>query len=375
MDSEELSIGQIKSLRLVHFYHIVKDDESIPAVMVYYDRDKVVNLCMLDKNYDRLVEKIWEIYEAEKDTNWIILDDYSKNILDSAMAKEDVAYDRITEGYMPIDEPLCHHKGYAKTAVIPVVKYVIEQLYGMTEQKVLWNRMFRDWFGQGDLSATVGDRRMVFPYRMQCLEAGTYQVDTGNVLKDNDKLSIGICFKKNGIAISLKSSLVKGFINYNLIDTRLICIADITLEGKRVCNISDVINESSSAVSDSVANITRVIAQGNGSRHIWKLPWGQELVLQYSASENGVGSVKDGTVSFVTITEEHNLVFSLSYRDIDIKNQVNYTIFNYALDIYENKVAKGYSQMHFYDMGYGSRGYYKSRLAGKYYKAEERVME
>ena len=62
MNNRELAIAGIKSLRMVHFYQINKDNESIPAVMAYYDKDKLINLCVLDEDYERLLIYTFYIY-------------------------------------------------------------------------------------------------------------------------------------------------------------------------------------------------------------------------------------------------------------------------------------------------------------------------
>jgi len=375
MENEELAIGQVKSLRLVHFYHIIRDSESVPAVMIYYDRDKVLNLCRLDKYYDKLLEKIWKVYKAEKNANLIITDEYSKAILDQALAEENIEYDKMTEGYAQMLEPLCHHAGYMKGIVVPVLKYVITQLYELSETKILWNPVSRDWFGKGDLAATVGDKRQVFPYRVICPEAGTYLVHVGNIFKKGNTLAVGIDYKKSGVDITFNSETypVEGYINHEFQGNELYRTADVSINKKRVHNSSNPVKKAEAVqVSDNVKQILNTI---NSDSATWMLPWGQEIALNYQSEVKENVTEIDGTVSYVTSDDRESIIYSVSYRDIELVDQVNYTIYNFAMDMYEDKGVNGYCQMHFSDVGYGAVGYYKSYLAGKYFKAIERVME
>ena len=367
MDNRELSIEKINSLRSVHFYHIYKDDQSIPAVMIYYDKDKVLNLCLLDEFYEKLLQKIWEVYEQEKDKNLIIIDEPSKWILENALLGDTKDYSEMIQNCTKIDEAVYNHRGYMNEIVLPVVKYLIEQLYGLTKQNILWNPVFRDWFGNGELSATIGDSRQVFPYKILCIREGIYEVEIGNVLTKSNKLTVSIAYKKSGVEIVLKSDKYKidGSIKY-ILDHELVCIADISIDDKQVYTCAQK-QECTPAKTDLTKQMANVFGDKPYSEYI--LPWGQTFVFTYEDGSYGDVVTTDGISAFVVKSDLSEYAYVMSYHDTVSKDKLNYTIYNYGIDIY--KRGDNSRQLHFCEMGYSARGCYKSAIAGDYYITED----
>lgn len=339
MDNTELAIEEIKGLRMVHFYHIIKDNEFIEAVLAYYDKDKVINLCVLDKHYEKLLDRLWNLYEAEKDCNRIIMDDYSKQILEKSAEYDIEQYKNLTSGYSQIDEPMFPQSGYMKAYIVPVIRFVVNQLYVMSGQEPMWNPIGRDWFGSGEISAHCGDKKQIFPYRIKIVSEGLYSVDIGNVLMTGNNLNISIRYSEKGIELILLSTKhpMEGSIKYIFTNENLVCIADVSVEGKKVfSNVSPV---------DKLDN----------QAGVWKLPWEQVIRKTNSLIEYNY-SCNDCDYSFV-----------ISYKDISANDKINYTIYNYAMSVFKSKRSDTRTQIHFCDLGYGTRGYYKANLEGKYF--------
>ena len=367
MDNRELAIEKINSLRSIHFYHIYKEDQSIPAVMIYYDKNKILNLCLFDEHYEKLLQKIWEVYEQEKDNNFIIIDEPSKWILENALLGKTDTYEKVVQNCEKIDTAIYNHRGYMSKIVVPVVKYVIEQLYGLTEQDILWNPISRDWFGTGEISATIGDAKQVFPYKILCIREGVYDVEIGNVLAASNKLSVSIVYTKSGVEISLHSDKYKvdGSIKY-ILDHDLVCIADIRLDGKLVFTCSD----KQECVNADISAIPRAeIVFENKECNEYLLPWGQKMIFAYTDGGQNDVSTTDGITAFWNDLDRDEYLYAVSYHDTVSKDKLNYTIYNYALDMYKSGLNE--RQLHFCEMGYNARGSYKSLIAGDYYVARD----
>lgn len=362
MDNRELAIEKICSLRNIHFYYIYKDDKSIPAVMVYYDKDKVINLCELDKHYEKLLQKIWEVYEIEKDKNYIIVDQLSKQILDNVLSTDIGVYNSVLSDCQKIEQPIYNHKGYMKEMIIPITKYVIEELYGLSEQDFLWNPISRDWFGVGEISATIGNDKCVFPYRISCMREGYYNVEVANVMKHGNKLEIGIVYKESGIEIAISGQIYKieGTIKY-IVDRELVCLADIKIDGKQVYTCHD-------RLLCENANPEKYILPGCAIDDSWKeyiLPWGEVLLFSCKDLEQDEFILTDGMTAYVSNEDATEHQYIISYKNTVSKDKMSYTIYNYSLDIYKRGANE--KQIHCCDLGFNSRGYYKTELLGSYY--------
>ncbi len=337
MDNGEMAISQIKSLRMVHFYHIVKDNDYIDAVLAYYDKDKVINLCVLDKHYERLIDKIWNVYEQEKDSNQIILDDYSRKVLEGTLTYDICQYENLTKGYEKLDTPVFPQNGYMSNYVVPIMRFILNQLYVMTGQEITWNPVGRDWFGTGEISAHCGGKKTLFPYKITMMREGSYSVDIGNVLTMGNKLNLGIAFNEEGIELVIHSDKypIYGSIKYLFAEDAMICIADIMIEGKRV--FSD----------------TSKVEKEQESR--WKLPWGQ------------IVTKTDSLVEYSFSNDEIDCSYVISFDEIKPDDRITYTIYNYVMSVFKSKRTDSRTQIHFCEMGYRTRGYYKANLEGRYY--------
>ncbi len=337
MDNGEMAISQIKSLRMVHFYHIVKDNDYIDAVLAYYDKDKVINLCVLDKHYEKLLDKIWNVYEQEKGSNQIILDDYSRKVLEGAVTYDISHYENLTKGYVKIDTPVFPQNGYMNNYVVPIMRFILNQLYVMTGQEIIWNSFGRDWFGTGEIAGHCGEKKTLFPYRITMMGEGKYSVDIGNVLMSGNKLNIGMVFNEEGIELVIHSDKypVQGCIKYLFAEDAMVCIADIMIEGKRVFSDTSKVEEEQ-------------------ERH-WRLPWGQ------------IATKVDNLVEYSFSNDEIDCSYVISFDEIKPDEKITYTIYNYLMSVFKSKRTDSRTQIHFSEMGYRTRGYYKSNLEGSYY--------
>lgn len=367
MNNRELAIAGIKSLRMVHFYQINKDNESIPAVMAYYDKDKLINLCVLDEDYERLLDKILDVYDEEKDSNGLLVaDPYSKFILDRAYNQDIGKYQNITEGASEVSSPLYEHKGYMGDTVVPVIKYIIDELYGMTGQKLVWNPLAKDWFGTGELSAINGERRIHFPYKITCVREGLYQIYVGNVLTTGNRMSLVIKYGEKGIEIELKSSQYKieGSINYLVVEDQLRCIADVKIDGKQAYISNDSCQKENCKISEKMMNrLDRIMP----SKVAWTLPWGAVLLFDKNVKEENGFKEAECIVAVVSNADKNEHLYCLSYKELWSDKYVTYTIGDYALDMIIDNREDGHTQIHFCDMGYEARGFYKSKLANRFF--------
>lgn len=366
MDNRELAIAGIKSLRMVHFYQLIKDNESIPALMAYYDKDKLINLCILDEHFDKLLDKVLEVYARERGTGFLVADEYSDYILKSSVAQDTEVYNRLTGGCSEVKSPLYEHRGYMGDIVTPAVMFVIDELYGMSGQKLTWNPLKKDWFGTGEMSAMNDERMIHFPYRIICVREGLYRIETGNVLQNGNKMTIVLKYGRKGIEIEVKSSLypVEGSINYMVSEESLVCVADVKIAGKQAYISNDPIMSSDITLSEKIRERVNGLMP---ERKNFLLPWGAKLLYQRKENTAGEFMEAECVIAYLAEADKGEYIYCMAYKDLWSDRQTGYSISDFALDMIIDNRVDGHTQLHFCDMGYESRGYYKDKLENHFF--------
>lgn len=372
MDDVEVDIRAIKNLKLVHFYHILKEGKIVPAAMVHYNSDKMMNLCVLDKHYDEFIAQLFMVYENESDRDEIIMDEYSRAILDRAIFVETGFYDEYLKQLTMLDKPLYYHQSYMPYIVVPLIKYVIRELYGITGKKIEWNPVLSSWFGKGTLSATATEGEETFPFVLTAVEVGKYNARIGNFFTLKDYLEMQITFDYSGIKIRAISNGagVDARIEYmiNPDNSKVVCSSNVILKDRTV--YSDQTQLEKSPVWTDTSKLDQLMGFDNQNTDYYKLPWGQYLVVENKVVSELQTDTNYVKIAFVTKSDERNNGFVISYNTIKNPSQgAEYTIFNFAADIFEEKIFGKDVQVYFDSLGFRSRGYYKAHLADRYFSA------
>lgn len=373
MDDAQVDIQAIKKLKMIHFYHVVKDGDVLAAAMAHYDSDKVMNLCVLDKHYDEFIAKLFMVYEAEPDKDDIIVDGYSKAILGRAVSADIGYYDEYLKQLTELEQPLYYHQSYMPYVVVPIVKYLIKELYGITGKKIEWNNIENTWFGRGTLRATASDGEETFPLVLTAKAVGKYEIRVGNFFDLKHMLEIKLDFDYKGIKINAVSegAGVDAKVEY-LINTdarRVISDSQISLNGKVVYSNNEPVDGCNRWADNSKLDAITEFAEANTT--YFKLPWGQYLVLENVKDVGEATLVEKVRVGYITKTDERNNGLVISYDAISsIEGKAKYSIFNYAADIFEEKIYGEELQVYFDSLGFNSRGYYKTKMADRYFKMQ-----
>jgi len=375
MDDVEVDICAIKNLKLIHFYHVLKEDKCIPAVMVHYDLDKMMNLCVLDKHYDELVAQVFMVYESSDNKDEIIMDHYSRSIIDKAISADTGYYKKYLKRLAELDKPLYYHQSYMPYIVVPVIKYVIEQLYSITGKKIQWNPIESSWFGKGTLSATAVNGEETFPYVLTQEEVGKYSVRVGNFFTLKDSLDMQIIYDHSGISINAHSNGagVEASIAYAIDDDsdQISVTSNVILKDKTVFSDNSMIAKGEKW--SNTEKIETLLGFDNENSDYYQLPWGQYLLYENDRETDETTDTKNVKIGYVTVTEERNNGFVISYNSIsNPKQKSEFMIFNFATDIFEEKIFGEDIQVYFDPLGFRSRGYYKANMADRYFKMKDK---
>lgn len=370
MDDVEIDISAIKTLKLIHFYHVLKEGKVIAAAMAHYNNDKVMNLCVLDKHYDEFVSSIFMVYENAANKDEIIVDDYSKSILDRAVSADTGYYKEYLKQLKEMETPSFYHQSYMPYIAVPVIRYVIKELYGITGKKIDWNPIDNSWFGRGTLSATADEGEATFPFVLTAIGTGRYNVRIGNFFTLRDSLEMKITYDHTGIHIEADSTgaEIKAKIDFtaDIDNERIVETSEVSLNGKKV--YSDVAELPVVSIWEDISKMDGLLKLNEGEAKFYKLPWGQFIFLDIKKTVEPETDNQYIKIGYVTRNKERNNAFAFSYDKIkNPKADASYMIFNYAMDVFEEKIFGEVVQVYFDPLGFRSRGFYKANLADRYF--------
>lgn len=368
MDNVELDVVAVKDLRMIHCYNLAGENGPVPGVMVYYGKDKVINLCQLDKCYDQLLSKVIERYEKEKDSHPIIIDDRTRNILEDICKKNDSYYTNLIEGYEEQALAICSHKGHIKNMLIPLLQFIINDLYSLEGKILEWNPISKEWYGRGELVALLNGDKKIFPYVVKQACEGDYDIVVSNLLKQFSETRLHIVYGKRGIEITVESlsNNINGKMGYILDadNSSLIYQVEIYQADKLVCHQDKEIV--SQDVTKEETDIYRLLDKIFTKPKEVALPWGQKIWLQTETDTENDKTVLNVNIAYIMKSSDLTEVMIRSYSNLTESDKVSVEINRLWLDAYE---SNGYemTQLHFLDIGYESCGYYKEHLADRYY--------
>jgi len=374
MDDVEIDISSIKNLKLIHFYHVNKNDEVLEAALVHYDTDKIINLCVLDKHYDDFLAKLFMVYEEERKLNRIASDSYSRSILEKAVLSDTHYYEEYMEGLKEIKKPAYYHPSYMPYITIPVMKYVLTVLYELSDKELVWSELSDSWFGKGTLKASSVNGEEVFPYIMNEVSVGKYDIRIGNFFTMRHMLQMQLEYSANGIKIDAvnKSLGVDARIDF-IIDTdndRVLQNSFIVIKGE--ARYSKKIELVSCEKWKQEAKFDELIKYESNHSKYFMLPWGQYIALECIADESEEElALQHVKVGYVTVMDERNSALFIAYDEVKLSDsRARYRIYNFAADIFEEKIFGRNAQVYFDSLGFNSRGYYKANMADKYFEFE-----
>ena len=374
MDEVEINISGIKDIKMIHFYHLMKESKLLSAAMVQFDTDKMINLCSLDKHYDEFISMIFMMYERENGKRSIIMDAYTKSVLDGMMGVDTAGYEKFMADAELLEKPLFYHQSYMPYIAVPVIKYVIEEMYSVAGKKMFWNPIEPVWFGKGTLSASFeSGEKQIFPYVLACEDAGKYSVFVGNFFEDRYSLDMNINYDRDGIRIKAVSKSAGALGNMEfVIDTEagdVITHCDITLKGTPVYNSNDALKPQSKW--QTAEKIDGVCGYREENTTYFKLPWGQYIALEKQNKTEGDTFINSFRIGYNAFSEERNNALIHSFDEVgSIQDNTKYIINDGGLDIFEEKVFGKDIQIYCLPCGFRTRGFYKDKMADRYFKVK-----
>ena len=246
----------------------------IPMLTVTYNGMNIITLCSQDEYFNTYVEKVKEVYLKEKDriippfNKTIEIDDNSKNILLSGIINDNNnSYDfyKDKEGY---DKPLILNDKKIKF-LLPIIEYVIKENLKLFNKDFKIKNEIKGYSGTGNyvISGYTDGIYDFYPSNISINE-NTYEINIGNIIKNNVPLKIIIRFKDNKIElISIMNKLKYYYYeSFNYEDNIIINTKELDIDNKCVLFNKEKINKNSEEVLSN-------IDEDNNNVEWYKLPW------------------------------------------------------------------------------------------------------
>ncbi|MCR5719980.1 MAG: hypothetical protein K6F84_05390 [Lachnospiraceae bacterium] len=234
MSDRSIKIASIRNLNMVNFYRIFDENNDLSCIMVYYDNSEIINLSETDEGFFELLEKVTEVYSLEENQRSIIADDFTRELLKTSACYRTKEYERLTSLFDETKEPDLFPNAYSHKMMLPIVRYVMESIYGVEGIKIEFNDYVREWYGRGSLNARSESVNRSFPFVIRKLNGTLYRVEVSNVLKKYKTLTVNILHSFDGITVDYSASSYSGILRVSFIGEEPVMNHVIKLGDKEV---------------------------------------------------------------------------------------------------------------------------------------------
>lgn len=389
MDKQEIEINQIDNLKMIHIYDLAtaggavgQDNQKagagknhVPALAVYYGDNKQINLCVMDNNYNLLMERVLSLYSQCENKDLIIIDESTRKLLEFACQGVDHGVSsvaRIGKKYMDMKaEQLSRFntEGYIRKLILPMLKYYLSQLYGLWDMEIIFKDGESGWHGNVVLYASHKNNDLRFPVHISHVGLGKYNAVVGNFIEEKNIVIFEIVYKSQSLKVDIISEdySLSGDSRYDFSLSTPACITNINVAGAMVyCNNEPVENVSSVQISDMYPQKFFDLDITNAKLH--RLPWGGYYSCAVNKSEDGSITQWDYDTGFYE--KNNNSFFARQYSWSFIENINTGVSINTGGGLMERLIpdlTQGEMQTTFLPVGYYSGWDYKQKLENRYF--------
>lgn len=283
MSEEEIEIGQISDLKMIHLYQLGGSD----ALAVYYGNNKQINLCAMDANYNLLIQQVLTLYSQCEQKDSIIIDAPTRQLLNRAVDREDnhtSFFHRTGHRYKnkeSLPHPAFASDGVLRETLLPMVKYYLHQLYHMWDTPMEFAKEPCGWNKNCVLKIRQGRETLILPIRMDFANKNSVKVIVGNFLQDLYTLSLEITYREDRIFVLFESEDIQltGESHFELSSQKVNAYTSIRVGGQVVYHQTEPI-EQLTASPDALQCVpdNSTIWEEAGidftKAALYKLPWG-----------------------------------------------------------------------------------------------------
>ncbi len=401
MDSEELEINQINNLKMIHIYDLagvsggvtsmgttgtlsgtISTQEAprnhVNAIAVYYDDNKQKNLCVMDKHYNLLVERVLKLYSRCEQKDAIMMDPSTKALIEEACKgiEENISpITRLGKKYSDCDGediPRYNKDAYIRMATIPIIKYYLSELYSMLDMEIQFKEDVLGWQGNTVLTAKTDKDEKKMPVKYSFENNSSFSVTVGNFLKDKCNITFQINYKPQSIEITFVSedADIVGNSSYSFgyssaISRTSIKVNDVTVYYQEL----PALEVNKDTFEKDYYN--KLLDIDLSTTKVYELPWKAYYFSSLQQTETSNICRTDFNTGYIDSNVQ--VIFARQYAWSDIVNQqtgLNIKTSGVMMERVIPDKADGLLQTTFLPVGYYSGWDYKNRLENKYFYEE-----
>lgn len=392
MDKQEIEINQIDNLKMIHIYDLataggaVGDDNQkagtgknhVPALAVYYGDNKQINLCVMDNNYNLLMERVLSLYSQCENKDLIIIDEATRKLLDLACHGVDHGVSsvaRIGKKYMDMKaEQLSRFntEGYIRKLMLPMLKYYISQLYGLWDMEIIFKDGETGWHGNVVLCATHKNKDLCFPVHISHVGLGKYNAVVGNFVEEKNTVIFEIVYKSQSLKVDIISEdyCLSGDSRFDFSLSTSACITNIKVDGAMVYCSDESIGTVSAEEFEGI-NIKYIFELDKDKSKLYRLPWGGYYSCTVNKSVDGSISQWDYDTGFCEKNDKSFFARQYAWSFIEnISTNVSISSGGGMMERLIPDLDKGLMQTIFLPVGYYSGWDYKQKLENRFFYEE-----
>lgn len=398
MDAEELEINQIDNLKMIHIYDLAgvsggatsagteststmkRQDKTkhITAMAVYYEDNKQKNLCVMDKHYNLLVERVLDLYSRCEEKSSIMMDPDTKKLIEQAFKGVGEGVSPITKlgkkysGMQGEDFPRYNKEAYIRVTTMPMVKYYLTELYSMLDMNIEFKDTEIGWHGNTVLLGIIGREEKKLPIKYSFESSTRFNIVVGNFLKDKCSITFNVNYKQQSMEVSFNSedAGIVGESTFTFGDNSSISKTNIKVNDVTVYYKDMPVEE----VSGDVLNkdyYKEFLDIDLANSKVYVLPWQTYHFCKMNTLEDG--SIERTDLDTGYIDSNNDIVFVRQYAWSFISNQETGLSIKTGGVMMERLVPdtkQTLLQTTFLPVGYYSGWDYKNKLENKYFYDE-----
>ena len=390
MDKEEIAISQIDNLKMVHIYDLSTaggavdkysskagaGENHVPALAVYYGDNKQINLCVMDKHYNHLMERVLTLYSQTENKNLIIMDEPTKELLEHASKDVTCGVNSVARAgrkYMSMESdgiPRFNTEGYIRKTLIPMVRYYLKELYSLWDMELTFKAGESGWHGNVVIFGNTKSREIAFPVSISKAGEGIYSIAIGNFIEDMNTVKLEIKYTSQSVKIEFLSEdyQLVGDSRYDFSIAEPACITNINVSGNLVYCQNEPVEKLS---KDEYDIVSKLFDFDMDNAHVFRLPWNSYFVHNAAVREASGIRHWDYDTGFLEVNEK--TLFARQYSWSFVENTVTGVSIKTGGGLIERlipNVDQGICQTLFLPVGYYSGWDYKEKLENRYFYEE-----
>lgn len=285
MDEVLIQIYNIRNLESVKLYDMVLNDTNklsvVPALLVYYDGGKSLNLCSKDKHFTTFAKKVVQVYKDEKENiledsltdpfhlnSGIDIDSHSKDVIENGTLGNIHSLYKFYDEKESFSGSLLFQKDEVNL-LLPIIQYHIDRFLSITEKTVSLEDSLDGYRDNYTINGTVDGVPSIFPLVYDKVDDNTYTINIGNILGSTSPIRLKICFNKNRIEVTVTTDKygIEARFTYSITNGTIKSITDIKSNGITIHYSNTDLEECENSLPN-IANLDQT------SNFKWfRLPW------------------------------------------------------------------------------------------------------